>query len=96
MCGGPIRGLLRTVQQVSLPQETMPRAPAPIREAAAPAPLTCPTCKTPVQASFSWCPTCGSALKPQPCAYCGHILSPEETTCPACGAPRPRAGAVWR
>ncbi len=93
MCGGgPIRGLLRTVQEVSLPQERAPRAP--VREAAAPAQMTCPTCKTPVQASFTWCPTCGSALKPLPCEYCGHILSPEEKTCPACGAPRPRAGAV--
>ncbi|NOY98452.1 MAG: zinc ribbon domain-containing protein [Chloroflexi bacterium] len=55
--------------------------------------MTCPTCHTPVQASFTWCPTCGAALKPQPCVYCGQILAPEDKNCSACGAPRARSRA---
>ncbi len=88
MCGGsPVRDILQIVRQKPLAPETAPRA---LLQAAPAAQTLCPTCRTPVQSSFAWCPTCGAALKPQPCAYCGQTLSPEDTACPACGAPRAR------
>ncbi len=90
MCGGsPVRDILQIVRQKPLASE---RAPAP-RETLQVVPSAqayCPSCRTPVQSSFTWCPTCGAALKSQPCVYCGHSLSPEDAACPACGAPRPR------
>lgn len=85
MCGGnPVRRHLRTAQQVSSPQDET------ISRVSAAAQMTCSVCHTPVQADFTWCPACGGALKSQPCAYCGHMLAPEEKNCSACGAPRQR------
>ena len=49
--------------------------------------LTCLDCQTSVSPSIIWCPHCGQALKPHPCAYCGRILEPKERNCPSCGAP---------
>jgi predicted amidophosphoribosyltransferase len=98
MCGGnPIRDVLRIMQTTqpraqaiparpSLPKTVLPTSPEPVK-------MACPVCGTQVEAHFSWCPSCGSALKTQPCEYCGQPLAPQDTTCPACGAPRSQKGA---
>ena len=85
MCGGgPIRQLLRATQMVSsIQEETIPRSS---RVAGQRSP--CPACNTPVQGNFTWCPSCGAALKAQPCAYCEQTLVPSDKLCSACGAPR--------
>jgi len=49
--------------------------------------ITCSACQIGVSPTFTWCPHCGQALKPHPCAYCGRILEVNERNCPSCGAP---------
>ncbi len=50
--------------------------------------LICWHCKNEISAEFSWCPACGSALKPVPCNYCGQMIGIQENNCPYCGAPK--------
>ncbi len=95
MCGGnPIRDIFR-VMQTAQPRPQMaperPRRPQAAVQAPPAAPkIACPTCGTQVDARFSWCPSCGSALKAQTCEFCGQTLAPEDASCPSCGAPRSR------
>ncbi|MBT3188008.1 MAG: hypothetical protein HN736_10955 [Anaerolineae bacterium] len=76
--------LLRTAQMVSSVQEETMLRPSRVAEQR----FSCQACNTSVQSSFTWCPSCGAALKAQPCAYCGQTLAPSDKTCSACGAPR--------
>ncbi|MAT43745.1 MAG: hypothetical protein CL609_15515 [Anaerolineaceae bacterium] len=50
--------------------------------------MTCPNCNSRIEKSYTWCPVCGSPLKPTPCAYCGQQLSITDKHCKYCGAPR--------
>ena len=84
MCGGPIRQLLSIAQMVSsVQEETVPHLSRMAEKR-----VLCSTCNTHVQDNFVWCPSCGAALKDQPCTYCGQPLSPQDKTCSACGAPQ--------
>ena len=50
--------------------------------------LICWHCKNRLSPEFSWCPICGSAVKPVPCSYCGQMIGIKEDYCPHCGAPK--------
>ena len=93
MCGGnPFRSIFRAVQTVQphpAIRDSIIHGRTPLQPLVAEK-LTCPSCSAEVDVRFSWCPSCGAALKPQPCVYCEVTLSPEDTACPACGAPRAR------
>lgn len=49
--------------------------------------VKCPECNWEITGSFTWCPKCGTRLKPFQCAYCNSIYSRELSECPLCGAP---------
>lgn len=48
--------------------------------------VNCPQCNWEITGSFSWCPKCGTRLKPFQCAYCNSFYSRELSECPHCGA----------
>jgi predicted amidophosphoribosyltransferase len=52
--------------------------------------ILCHHCGNKNPVMFNWCPACGSALRPQPCAYCGQMLDMAATICSHCGAPPSR------
>ena len=81
-CGSPLRGLIDVVQALDVDREQSSSQPQ--NNAAQ---LTCPNCNAIVHPGFTWCPTCSMALKPQPCAYCGQLIAPNEKKCSGCGAP---------
>jgi predicted amidophosphoribosyltransferase len=70
-----------------LPEVRPEAAPASSEASGQPAEPTCPNCRAVVAPHYTWCPMCGTALRPYPCAYCGQMISPEETHCGHCGAP---------
>lgn len=47
----------------------------------------CPECNWEITGNFSWCPKCGTRLKPFQCAYCDSIYPRNLPECPHCGAP---------
>jgi len=49
--------------------------------------VNCPECNWEITGSFSWCPKCGTRLKPFHCGYCDSIFSKDLSECPHCGAP---------
>ncbi|HET6763103.1 MAG TPA: zinc ribbon domain-containing protein, partial [Longimicrobiaceae bacterium] len=73
--------------------------PAPRREApVAPAKPACPGCRStlPEGRDARFCPFCGKALKPVPCASCGAAVEAEWSFCLECGGPRPAPGTPPR
>lgn len=51
-------------------------------------PKPCPSCTTPVKASFIFCPNCGTSMQPT-CPQCGKGVDPAWSHCPHCGANLP-------
>ena len=49
-----------------------------------PAAQPCPQCRTPVQPTFNYCPTCHTKLHPH-CAQCQRPVKLTDTFCPYCG-----------
>ena len=47
----------------------------------------CPDCGWRITGDFSWCPQCGSRLKPYQCEYCQGTVPKDYHECPRCGAP---------
>lgn len=45
--------------------------------------LTCPQCRTSVDASFNFCPKCKFGLHPT-CPECKHAITPGDKFCPYC------------
>ncbi len=82
MCGGMFQNLLIPVMDQRQLQAEAGLVAAKRSE------LSCPSCRKPVSAEFDWCPHCGTALRAQPCAYCGRLMAPAEPFCSSCGAPR--------
>jgi predicted amidophosphoribosyltransferase len=85
MCGGHRRNignlLIPLLAQVS-------ELSVPVREPVIQNRITCPNCSSLIAPGYSWCPDCGTALRPQPCNYCGQTLAPKDKHCQHCGAPR--------
>jgi RNA polymerase subunit RPABC4/transcription elongation factor Spt4 len=61
-------------------------APETPRPAASPpgSTLTCPSCKKPVEKSFTYCPHCGAAIQLS-CKNCGKPVEAAWKVCPHCG-----------
>ncbi len=97
MCGGnPIRNIFRAVETIQprpVIRERIPRERTPVQPVSVKPQSICPTCGAKVDSSFAWCPSCGAALRPEPCTYCGQMLAPGDTACSSCGAPRARKAA---
>jgi predicted RNA-binding Zn-ribbon protein involved in translation (DUF1610 family) len=60
-----------------------------------PLPVTCPSCQTQVISKFTFCPSCGTSLKPR-CPNCGQAAELAWRNCGFCGTklpdtPAPRA-----
>lgn len=59
-----------------------------------PLPVTCPHCGTQVLSKFTFCPSCGTSLKPT-CPHCGQAVEPNWSNCGNCGTklpgPQPRS-----
>jgi len=53
-----------------------------------PLPIPCPGCGTKVNAKFSFCPSCGAAVKPR-CPQCGQPVEPAWSNCGHCGTKLP-------
>jgi len=53
-----------------------------------PLPAQCPGCATMVPSKFTFCPQCGTALKPR-CPQCGKAVQPGWTHCVECGTKLP-------
>jgi hypothetical protein len=51
-------------------------------------PADCPTCHTPVLAKFTFCPNCGTSVRPN-CPQCGRILESGWVNCAYCGTKVP-------
>ena len=49
-----------------------------------PAMQPCPKCRTQVEATFNYCPTCNTKLHPH-CAQCQRTVQLTDTFCPYCG-----------
>lgn len=47
----------------------------------------CPECNWQITGNFTWCPKCGTRLKPIQCEYCKSSYSKDLSECPHCGAP---------
>ncbi len=58
-----------------------------------PLPVICPHCSTKVLSKFTFCPSCGTSLKPT-CPHCGQAVEPTWSNCGHCGTklpgPQPR------
>ncbi len=53
-----------------------------------PMPVTCPHCSTKVLSKFTFCPSCGTSLKPT-CPHCGQPVEPIWSNCGHCGTKLP-------
>ena len=53
----------------------------------------CPSCSQIVRPGFTFCPHCGSALRPT-CSHCGKGVEIGWANCPQCGTKLPGVGAV--
>jgi hypothetical protein len=53
-----------------------------------PLPSPCPRCNTQVPSKFTFCPHCGTPLKPT-CPQCGKAVEPGWINCANCGAKLP-------
>lgn len=73
------------------PPPVAPSPPAPAR-AALPPHAACRSCshELPRQPEVRYCPDCGAAQLPLPCAECGTVLQPAWRFCVRCGTPRVR------
>ncbi len=47
----------------------------------------CPHCSYAIKGDFTWCPQCGSRIKPYSCDYCEGSVPISAESCPHCGAP---------
>lgn len=84
MCGGRCSPLLSAFT-LALPQSPIVKVePGNSRWVQ----LVCWYCQSSVNADFTWCPICGSALKPVACSYCGQMIGIQDDHCPHCGAPK--------
>ncbi len=82
------------VAVASRPEPAAPPPPAPAadeplrgpRDAQSP----CPRCGGPLprRRAATYCPHCGAAIRPVPCAECGSEVEPGWKFCVACGLPR--------
>jgi len=57
-----------------------------------PAPVKCPSCGSSVLAKFTFCPNCGTSVKPT-CPQCGKAVELGWTHCGNCGSTLPEGGA---
>ncbi len=84
MCGGSWNSLISALvlagEQPAVRAVEVKAIPKPM--------LLCWHCKSEVLPEYSWCPACGSALKPVSCSYCGQMIGAQENNCPYCGAPK--------
>jgi hypothetical protein len=53
-----------------------------------PMPIACPACAAPVLAKFTFCPRCGSAVRPT-CPACGRAVEYGWSNCAYCGGRLP-------
>lgn len=47
----------------------------------------CAHCGFPLQAGYSFCPSCGMNLRSAKCSACGQKVDPSWATCAYCGSP---------
>ncbi len=53
--------------------------------------MTCPKCANAVSADSTYCPKCGTQLRPT-CSQCGNVLQPGDSFCSRCGKTQQKAG----
>ncbi|HXW17835.1 MAG TPA: zinc ribbon domain-containing protein [Candidatus Acidoferrales bacterium] len=53
-----------------------------------PLPVNCPKCGASVLSKYTFCPSCGTSVKPT-CPQCGKPVEPTWRNCGHCGAPLP-------
>jgi len=88
MCGRNLGSLLvPAIAGVLIGEEVVQKQRSKPIELSVAQTVTCSTCHASVSPSFTWCPLCGQALKPHPCAYCGQIIEASDRNCQQCGAP---------
>ncbi|PKO16626.1 MAG: hypothetical protein CVU39_07325 [Chloroflexi bacterium HGW-Chloroflexi-10] len=85
MCGGPGRNIGNFLFPLLVQVGSLS---TPVKEPVILNYIPCPNCSSSVAPGNSWCPVCGIALRPQPCAFCRQILEPKDKHCQYCGAPR--------
>jgi len=68
----------------SAPPASRSSSPPAAAATAAAIPLTCPSCKKPIDETFTYCPHCGTALQPV-CKNCGKSVDAAWKACPYCG-----------
>lgn len=98
----PAAELERTVEAPVVPRREPPTADRATARPAAPAPSAkpapapkaaerCPQCdqQLPRGRTARFCPSCGVALKPVPCAECGEVVESAWKFCIHCGASNP-------
>jgi RNA polymerase subunit RPABC4/transcription elongation factor Spt4 len=78
---GPASGPAAPAAAAAPRAQSQAQAVAPVEAAAA---LACPSCKKPVEKSYTYCPHCGTALQ-QVCKNCGKPVEAAWKACPYCG-----------
>ena len=76
------------MQQPPTPGPQPAQTGAPAVNAPPQATVACQNCSQVVNASFTFCPHCGTRLAPNACRYCGQVMASGQGYCPKCGAPR--------
>ncbi len=79
VCCGP------EASRTSAPSASSRTSPGSAPPSSAAASFTCPSCKKPVEKSFTYCPHCGATLQPA-CKNCGKPVDAAWKACPYCGA----------